>query len=142
MCVCVCVCTHTYVYTDIYAFMCVYIYVHTWASQGALVVKNPPANAGDTRDEGSILGLGRSPGVGNGNPLQYSCRENPVDRGAWWATVHGRKESDTTEQLSTCTYIHMDTQRQSTCKESPCEKCVSSPPVYSVSIIGPTITSA
>ena len=58
------------------------------ASQGLLVVKNPPANAGDARDMGSIPGLGRSPGVGNGNPLQYSGLENPMDRGAWWATVH------------------------------------------------------
>ena len=68
------------------------------ASQVALVVKNPPANAGDARDKGSISGLGRSPGVGNGNPLQYSSLENPMDRGAWWATVHGvTKKSDTTE---------------------------------------------
>ena len=58
------------------------------ASQGVLVVKNPPANAGDARDMGSIPGLGRSPGVGNGNPLQYFGLENPMDRGAWWATVH------------------------------------------------------
>ena len=57
------------------------------------VVKNPPAIAGDT---GSIPGSGRSPGGGNGNPLQYSCLEDPLDRGAWWATVHGiTKESDT-----------------------------------------------
>ena len=54
----------------------------------ALVVKNPPANAGDIRDVDSILGWGRSPGGGHGNPLQYSCLENPIDRGAWWATVH------------------------------------------------------
>ena len=53
-----------------------------------LVVKNPPANAEDVRDEGSVSGLGRSPGGGNGNPFQYSCQENPVDRGAWRATVH------------------------------------------------------
>ena len=59
------------------------------------MVKNSPANAGDAS---SILGLGRSPGEGNGNPLQYSCLGNPMDRGAWWATVHGvTKESDTTE---------------------------------------------
>ena len=58
------------------------------ASQVALVVKNPPANAGDRRDEGSIPGSGRCPGGGHGNPLQYPCLENPKDRGAWWATVH------------------------------------------------------
>jgi len=54
----------------------------------ALVVKNLPANAGDVRDMGSILELGRSPGEGQGNPLQYSCLENPMDRGTWQATVH------------------------------------------------------
>ena len=58
------------------------------AFQVALVVKNLPANAGDSREAGSIPGLGRSPGVGNGNPLQYSCLENPKDRGAWLAIVH------------------------------------------------------
>ena len=67
------------------------------ASQGALVVKNPPVNAGDARDMGLILGSGRSPGEGNGNPLQYSCLENPMGRGAWWAMIHGvPKELDTT----------------------------------------------
>ena len=55
---------------------------------GGSVVKYPPENAGDSRDAGSIPGLGRYPGVGNGNPLQYSCPENHMDRGAWWATVH------------------------------------------------------
>ena len=55
----------------------------------ALMVKNPSANAGDVRDGGSISGSGRSPGGGLGNPLQYSCLENPLDIGAWWATVHG-----------------------------------------------------
>ena len=54
----------------------------------ALVVKNLSANAGDTRDTGLILGLGRSPGEKHGNPPQYACLENPMDRGAWWATVH------------------------------------------------------
>ena len=59
-----------------------------------LVVKNPPANAGDIRD-GLIPGSGRSPGGGNGNPFQYSCLENPMDRGTWWATVHGVAKSQT-----------------------------------------------
>ena len=54
----------------------------------ALVVKNPPTNAGDIRDTSSIPGSGRSPVGGHGNPLQYSCLENPMDRGPWWATVH------------------------------------------------------
>ena len=56
---------------------------------GGSVVKNPPANAGDTRNRDSIPGLARSPGEGNSNPLQYSCLENPVDRGACRTTVHG-----------------------------------------------------
>ena len=56
---------------------------------GTVVKKNPPANAGDTIDAGSIPGSGRSPGVGNGNPLQYSCLKNPMNREAWQATVHG-----------------------------------------------------
>ena len=54
----------------------------------ALVVKSLPANAGDIRDMGSITGSGRSPGGGHGNPLQYSCLEHPMDRGAWWTIVH------------------------------------------------------
>ena len=53
------------------------------------MLQNPLGNSGDRRDAGSTIGLGRSPGVGNGNPLQYSCLENSMDRGAWWATVHG-----------------------------------------------------
>ena len=61
----------------------------------ALVVKNLAANAGDTRDAGSIPAWGRSPGGGNGNPLQYSCLENSMDRGAWRATVHGATKSQT-----------------------------------------------
>ena len=63
----------------------------------ALVVKNPPANTEDVRKAGSIPGWGRSPGGGHGNPLQYSCLESPKDRGAWWATVHGVAELETTE---------------------------------------------
>ena len=61
------------------------------------MVKNLPANAGNL---GLIPGTGRSPGEGNGNPLQYSCLGNPMDRGVWWATVHGVTESDMTEQLN------------------------------------------
>ena len=57
------------------------------------MLKNLPANAGDIRDMGLITGSARSPGVGNGNPLQDSCLENPKDRGAWWATAHGVTES-------------------------------------------------
>ena len=65
------------------------------ASQVAQVIKNPPANAGDARDMGSIAGLGRAPGGGNGNPLQYPCLENPMDRGVWQATVYGVAKSRT-----------------------------------------------
>ena len=57
------------------------------------VVKNPPVHVGDTRDGGSIPGLGRSPEVGNGNPLYYSCLENSMDRGAWQSSVHGAAKS-------------------------------------------------
>ena len=62
---------------------------------GGPMVKNPQANAGDVRDVGSIPGLGRSPGGRNGTPLQYSCLENPMDRGAWWAPVLGAAKSQT-----------------------------------------------
>ena len=61
----------------------------SWASQVVLVVKNPPASAGDIRDTGLTPGSGRSTGGRHGNPLQYSCLGNPMERGAWWATVHG-----------------------------------------------------
>ena len=66
-----------------------------WASQVVLVVKNPPANAGDKRDAGSIPGSERFAQGGNGNPLQYLCLENPTDGGAWQAIVHGVTESQT-----------------------------------------------
>ena len=68
---------------------------HFGASQVAPVVKNPPANVGDLGDLGSIPGSERSPGGGNGTPLQYSCLENPMDGGAWRATVHRVTKSQT-----------------------------------------------
>ena len=64
-------------------------------SQVKPMVNNPLVNAGDIRDTGSIPGLGRSPGGGHGNPLQYSCLENPTDRGAWWVRVHRVTKSRT-----------------------------------------------
>ena len=86
---------------------CVCLYVY-WASQVVPVVKNTPANAGDTGDVGSIPGLERSPGGRHGNPLQHSCLENPTDRGAWKATVHGAaKESDTTKVSQHTQNIHI-----------------------------------
>ena len=66
------------------------------ASQLGLVVKNLPGNAGDIRDMSLIPGFGRSPGEGNSKPLQYSCLGNPMDRGDWWAIVHGVTKSDMT----------------------------------------------
>ena len=70
--------------------------IHIWRGfPGSSVVKNPLANAGDAGDGGSIPRLGRCLGGGNGNPLQYSCLGNPMDRGAWWATVHGVTKSQT-----------------------------------------------
>ena len=71
--------------------MYIYIYICT-GFPGGSVVKTPSANAGDS---GLIPQSGRSPGEGNGNPLQYSCLENPVDRGAWWASVHRVTQSQT-----------------------------------------------
>ena len=65
------------------------------------MLNDSPASAGDTRDVVSVLGLGRSPEVGNENALQYSCLENTMDRGAWQATVHGVAKSHTTEHART-----------------------------------------
>ena len=71
-------------------------YVIGVGSPGALVLKNLPANAGDIkRSLGLIPGSARSPGEGNGNPLQYSCLENPMGRGSWWAAVHGVAKDQT-----------------------------------------------
>ena len=82
----------------------------TWASQVALVVKNLPASAGDIRDVGLIPGLGISPREGNGNSLQYSCLENPMARGVWWAIVHRVTKSWTQlKWLNTHTRTHTHT---------------------------------
>ena len=80
-----CIYMHVYVNVLYTTYVCTYV----WASQVVLVVKNLLANARDIRDMGLIPGLGRSPGGEQGHPLQYSCLENPMDRGAWRATVHG-----------------------------------------------------
>ena len=69
------------------------------------MVKNPPASTGDARDAGSIPGLGRSAGGEHGNPLQYSCLENPTDRGAWPATVH--RVGNNQIRLGDKAHIHM-----------------------------------
>ena len=74
---------------------CQFLMDFTGASQMELVVKKLPAHAGDVRDLGSIPGPGRSPGGGDGIPLQCSCLENPMDRGAWWAAVHRVTKSGT-----------------------------------------------
>ena len=80
-----------YLYVDIYhIYNCLYIDIYTYGGfPGGTVIRNVPANARDVRNMGSIPGLARSPGVGNGNPLQYPGMENSMDRGAWWTTVHG-----------------------------------------------------
>ena len=87
----------------------------SWASQGVLLVKNLPAHAWDIRDTGSIPGSGRLPREGDDNPLQYSCLENPMDRGAWGATVHKVAKSQTRLKwlsmcghTQTCIYQHHD----------------------------------
>ena len=69
-----------------------YVYIHIYRLPSGSVVKNPPANAEDT---GLVPGLGRSPGEGNGNPIQYSCLGNFMDRGTWQATVHGVAKTQT-----------------------------------------------
>ena len=82
-------------HADIHTKKFTYTHTDKGPSQVVPVVKNPPANAGDTKNTALIPELGRSPGEGNGNPLQYSSLENPMDRGAWWATVHGVSKSQT-----------------------------------------------
>jgi len=85
--------------------LAIYIYIPCWVAQ---LVKKPPANEGDARDTGSNPGSRRSPGEGHGNPLQYSCLGNPMDRGAWWATVHRVTKSHAPlKWLSTAQHIFM-----------------------------------
>ena len=74
---------------------------------GGLVVRNLLASAGATGDVSSIPGPGRFPGEGNGNPLQYSCLDNPMDRGAWWATVHGATELDTNDHVTLTQSVYL-----------------------------------
>ena len=116
MCVCVCVCVCE---VTVYDYMCIEIQEESGGARAAIiplkaedldiwviqimtgdfpggpVVKNLPAKAGDAGDVGSVPGSGRSPGGGNGNPLQYSCLEYSIDRGAWWVAVHVAAKSQT-----------------------------------------------
>ena len=78
---------------------------HLWVSRVVLVVENPPADGREVKDSGSVPGSGKCPGGEHGNPLQYSCLENPVDRGAWWLMVHRVTKSWTQlKRISTHTY--------------------------------------
>ena len=110
VCVCVCVCVYIYIYIYIYVY--IYTHIHTYvAFQIVLVVKN---NAGDVRDEGSIPRSGRTPGIGNGNPLRYSCLENSTDRGTWQATVH-RVAKELASNDFICAHTHTHTHTCSMC---------------------------
>ena len=99
------------VYIYIYTHIHTHIYTHS-VSQEALVVKTLSANVGDVKDTGSIPGSGRSSGGGYGNPLPYSCLENPTDRGGWWAKIHRVAKSRThLKQLSTHAHTHTHTSK-------------------------------
>ena len=96
----------SHIFSNICNFFCLFVSSHSkeWTFQVVLVVKNLPANAGDVRAVGLIPGLGRSPGGGHGNPLQYSWLENLMDRGAWWAIVHRFAQSRTWLSDLACTH--------------------------------------
>ena len=83
-------------------------FAFSWSFHSGSVVKNPSANAGDKGDTGSIPGWGRSPGGEHGNPLQYSCLENPMDTGVWWAIIHSITELDMTEDIHLLHYFALD----------------------------------
>ena len=95
--------TNVYIYT-LHLSICVCVKSWVWGFPSGSVVKKPPANDGDARDLGSIPELGRSPGEGNGNPIQGSCLENSMDREVWWAVVHGVAKSRT--WLNNWTHTH------------------------------------
>ena len=104
---------------------------------GSSVVNNLPANTGDTRDVGLIPGSGRSPREGNGNPLQYSCLENLMDRGAWWAAVHGVAKSwARLSDWHLLTYSTRDSQ-----ESSPAPKFESITSLAFNFLYGPTLTT-
>ena len=88
MYICACVYTHACMCVCVYMRICIHIYTQAGFTRGS-VVKTLPANIRATGDMGWISELGKSSGGGSGNPLQYSCLGNPMDKGAWWATVHG-----------------------------------------------------
>ena len=96
-----------YTYVHIHIYIC--IHIHIQASQMALVVKNLPANTGDATDVGPVPGSGRSPGEGNGNPLQYPCLGNSMNRGAWLAIVHVVTKTWTILSAHTHTHKHTHT---------------------------------
>ena len=90
MCMYICAYVYTHVCMYVYVYMCICIHIYTQAGfTSGSVVKTLPANIGATGDMGWISELGKSSGGGSGNPLQYSCLGNPMDKGAWWATIHG-----------------------------------------------------
>ena len=97
--------------------------LHIMGFPGGSVVKNPPTSAGGAGEVGSSPGWARSPGEGNGNPLQYSCLENPMDRGAWWAAVHGvTKESHTTEYTRGGCDVSQLVVREACSRQCTCKK--------------------